>query len=234
VVCNPWGTCQRHWMRTNIIIQEYASMKTDPLFPIVAAAILAGALLAFANPARAANDTEIDRKGTYTTSNGGAGTTASTTTRSNGAVNRQGTWTNASGGTGTWQSQRTWNPASQTATVNGSATRPNGVTSTLQGTATRTAPGAFTGKGTITLSNGKQYTYSGTDTRTAPGTWERQTTVTTPAGKTVDRNVVTSVSGGNGTRTATTTLPNGKTATNNSAFTQTTMTTASAAPTPTP
>jgi hypothetical protein len=209
-------------MQTKIIHQSSAPMKNDPLFPVVAAAILAGMLVAFATPARAADDTEINRKGTYTTSNGGSGTTASTTTRGNGTVNRQGTWTNAAGGTGNWQSRRTWNAANQTATLNGSVTRPNGTTATVQGTAVRTAPGTFTDKGTITLSNGKQITYSGTDTRVAPGTWDRQTAITTASGKTVDRNVVTSVSGGAGTRTATTTLPSGQTVTTNSSFTQTT------------
>ena len=197
-------------------------MKNDPLFPVVAAAILAGMLLAFATPARAADDTEVTRKGTYTTSSGASGTTSSTTTRGNGTVNRQGTWTNASGGTGTLQSQRTWIAANKTATVNGTVSRPEGTSATIQGTAVRTAPGAFTDTGTITLSNGKQITYSGTDTRQAPGTWDRQTAITTASGKTIDRNVVTSVSSGTGTRTATTTLSGGQTVTRNSSFTQTT------------
>jgi len=209
-------------MHTNIIHKDIAPMKTEPLFPFLAATIIAGSLLAFATPAHAADQTEVTRKGTYTTSNGGSGTTSSTTTRSNGTVNRQGAWTNAAGGTGTWQSQRAWNPATQTATVNGSATRPNGTTASWQGTAVRTAPGSITDKGTITLSNGKTMTYSGTDTKQAPGTWDRQGVITTSSGKTIDRNVVTSVSAGQGARTATTTLPDGKTVTRNSSFTQTT------------
>jgi hypothetical protein len=194
-------------MNTNIIHHPLSpmNMKSDPLFPIIAAAILAGSLIALANPARAADDTQVTRKGT---------------------------WTNAAGGTGNWQSQRTWNKATQTGTVSGTATRPNGTTASWQGTATRTAPGAIADKGTITLSNGKTYTYSGTDTKEAPGTWDRQNVITTPSGATIDRNVVTSVSGGNGTRTETTTLPSGQVVTRSSTFTQTSTPLTQAAPSP--
>src|SRR5580693_7058735 len=129
-------------MNTNIIHHPLSpmNMKSDPLFPIIAAAILAGSLIALANPARAADDTQVTRKGTWTNSNGGSGTASSTTTRSKGTASTQGTWTNAAGGTGNWQSQRTWNKATQTGTVSGTATRPNGTTASWQGTATRTAP----------------------------------------------------------------------------------------------
>src|SRR5271170_4823676 len=129
-------------------------MKTRSLFNLFSAAAVAGSVLALSNPARAADEpdktTTTTRAGTYTTSKGGSGTASSVTTRSNGTVERKGTWTNAAGGTGTVQSQRTWNKANQTATFNGSATRPNGATTSWQGTAVRTAPGVITANGTIT------------------------------------------------------------------------------------
>jgi hypothetical protein len=206
-------------------------MKYQPLLKLLAAA---GAL-ALATVARAddtPNPKEVTRKGSYTTSLGGSGTATSTTARGSGVVNRQGNWTNAAGGAGKWQSQTVWNKGTNTATVNGSATRPNGNTSTWQGTAVRTAPGVIAGKGTITLANGKQVTYASTDTRVAPGSWDKQEVITTPNGKTIDRTIDTSVADGNGTRTATTTLPDGKTVTTNGTFTQTVSTQSGSSPTP--
>lgn len=154
----------------------------------------------------------IDRKGSYTTSTGASGTGSSTTTLSRGGASTKGVWTNAAGGKGAWQSQDKWNKATKSGTFSGTATRPNGATSTWQGTSTKTAPGVFTSGGTVTLANGKQVTFKGTETRTAPGTWSGQQVITSPAGKTVDRNINTTVSPGSLNSTATSTLPNGQTA----------------------
>jgi hypothetical protein len=205
-------------------------MRYQALVKFIAAA---GALaLSLATIARADDEKEITRKGSYTTSQGGSGTASSTTTRGQGVVSRQGNWTNAAGGAGKWQSQTVWNKGAHTATVNGSATRPNGATSSWQGTAVRTAPGVIAGKGTITLANGKQATYASTDTRVAPGSWDRQAVITTASGKTIDRTIDTSVANGKGTRTAATTLPDGKTVTTNGTFTQTVSAQSGSSPTP--
>ena len=195
-------------------------MKNEPLFKIIAIAGLASVFLAFASAAHAAGK-EITRTGTYTTSRGGSGTMSSVTTRSDGVVSRQGGWTNATGGKGSWQSQATWNKSTQTAAVSGSVTKPNGSTSSWQGTDVRTAPGTITGSGTITRSNGTQATYTMTDTKVAPGTWDKSEVVTNANGTTVDHKFTTAVSGTSGTRTATTTLPNGQTESRTTTFTQT-------------
>jgi len=142
-------------------------------------------------------------------------------------VQRKGTWTNAAGGTGTVQSQRNWNKATGTATISGSETRPNGKTSTWQGTAVRNGPGSVSASGTITTANGKQDTFTSTDTKVAPGTWDKQQVITTASGKTIDRSVDTTVADGKGTRTVTTTLPNGQVVTRDASFSQTTTQTPS-------
>jgi hypothetical protein len=196
-------------------------MNISPIPRFASAAAIAGLALMLANPARSDDATQIKRAGTYTTSKGGSGTTSSTTTRSNGTVERKGTWTNASGGTGTVQSQRTWDKSTQTATFGGTKTKPDGTTTSWQGTAVRNAPGSISAKGTITTAGGKQDTFTSSDTRVAPGTWDRQQVITTASGKTIDRTVDTSVAGSKGTRTVTTTLPNGQTVTRNASFSQT-------------
>jgi len=201
-------------------------MNRSPLFSLIALAAVAGSALVPANSARAADEnkdktTTVTRAGTYTTSKGGSGTTSSVTTRSNGTSQTRGTWTNASGGTGTVQSQRTCNPTTHSANFSGSVTRPNGATSTYQGTAVRTAPGSISASGTITTASGKQDTFTSTDTRVAPGTWDKQQVITTASGKTIDRSVDTSVVDGKGTRTVTTTLPNGQVVTRDASFSQT-------------
>jgi hypothetical protein len=207
-------------------------MKSSSHLILVVCAAITGFATAIANPAQAADDQEtLKRQGTYTTSNGGSGTANSVTTRSNGNVQRSGSWTNAAGGKGTFQGQRTYNKATQSANFSGSVTRPNGKTSTYQGTASRTAPGVISSGGTITQANGKQDTFTATNTRVAPGSWDKQEVVTTANGKTIDRSVDTSVVAGQGTRTVSTTLPDGQTVTRNAAFTQT-VSTAPAAPSP--
>lgn len=195
-------------------------MNASSLTKILNASVLACTLLALSSTARAEQEKIIHRQGTYQNSKGGSGTTCSTTTRANGTVTRQGTWTNAAGGTGMYQSQAVWNRSTQTANVNGSVTRPNGATSTWQGTAQRVAPGQITGQGTITQANGKQDTYSYTDTKVAPGTWDKNEVITTPSGKTIDRSVDTSVANGQGTRTVTTTLPDGQQVNREASFSQ--------------
>jgi hypothetical protein len=207
-------------------------MKPSALLNLFATAAIAASVPMLVSPAHAADDqTTVTRSGTYTNSKGGSGTASSVTTRSNGTVERKGTWTNAAGGTGSFQSQRTFNKATQTGTFSGSVTRPNGATTSYQGTAVRNAPGSISSKGTITLANGKQDTFTSTDTRVAPGSWAKQQVITTASGQTIDRSVDTTVSGGNGTRTVTTTLPSGQTLTRNANFTQTVSTAPAATPT---
>jgi hypothetical protein len=196
-------------------------MENEPLFKIVAAAGLAALILAFASSAHAADATEITRTGTNTTSQGVSGTSSSVTSRSPGGANRQGSWTNAAGGTGTWQSETTWNKDTRTATITGSATKPDGAKTAWQATATRTAPGAVSEKGMITQANGRQSTFTATDSKVASGSWERRETITTADGKTIERNVETSVANGKGSRRVTTTLPDGRTLTRDATFTQT-------------
>jgi hypothetical protein len=187
------------------------------------AAAAAVAFAAMFNATARADDTGtvIERKGTYSNSLGGSGTGSSTTTLGKGVANTKGTWTNAAGKTGAWQGQRSWNRATQTGTFSGTATRPNGATSTWQGTSTRTAPGVISSGGTITLANGKQVTFKSTDTRTAPGTWDNQQVITTASGKTIDRTVNTTVSGGNGNSVATSTFPSGQTVSSSLSYDQT-------------
>lgn len=207
-------------------------MKPSPFFNLLATAAIAASVPMLVSPARASDDqTTVTRKGSYTTSNGGSGTASSVTTRSNGNVAKSGTWTNAAGGTGSFQSQRTFNKATQTGTFSGSATRPNGATTAWAGTTVRNAPGSISSKGTITLANGKQDTFTSTDTRVAPGSWDKQQVITTASGKTIDRSVDTTVANGQGTRTVTTTLPDGQTETRNASFTQTVSTAPVATPT---
>lgn len=195
-------------------------MKNEPLHNLLVAAGLAALVIAFASSAHAADSRTIDRTSTYTTSLGGSGTSTSVTTRAEGVVTRQGAWTNAAGAKGSWQSKTTWDKDTQTATITGSATRPNGATTSWLATETRTGPGMFSEKGTLTRADGKQSTFVATKTRTAPGSWDKQETITTADGKTINRTVDTSVADGKGTRTATTTLPDGKTVTSNATFTQ--------------
>jgi len=202
-------------------------MKNDPLFKFIAIAVIFSLVIAFTSAARAEETKQIDRSGSYTTSKGGSGTASSFTIRSQGSVTRSGTWTNAAGGTGNWQSQTQWNKGTQTGTTTGSVTRPSGATTTWQGNVTRNGPGSFSNQGTLTRANGNTATYSGTNTRVAPGAWDRNEVVTGANGKVTDRNVQTTVNGGQGTRVVTTSLPNGHVVTKDAAFDQT-----SATPTP--
>lgn len=195
--------------------------------------ISAFAVAAFSLSVRADDTKEIVGSGTYTNSKGGSGTTSSVTTRTApGTLKRTGTWTSAAGGTGTWQGQRAWNKSTNSGTFSGSATRPNGATSTWAGTTVRNAPGSYSSGGTITLASGKTETFASTETRVAPGTWDKQQVLTTPSGGTITRNVTTTVTAGQGTSTATTTLPGGQTVNGSASFTQTVS--PAAAPTPNP
>jgi hypothetical protein len=197
-------------------------MKFHSLSKLPAAIAAAASIVILSATARSDDGSAvINRNGSYSTSLGASGTGSSSTTVSKGAASTKGSWTNAAGGKGTWLSKRNWNKSTQSGTFSGSATRPNGATSTWQGTSTRTAPGVFSSGGTITLANGKQETFKSTDTRVAPGTWDKQQVLTTANGKTIDRAVDTTVSGGNGTSTATSTLPDGQTVSSNASFTQT-------------
>jgi hypothetical protein len=222
VLCNQRVGGRRLGLQQSDPSTDIQVMKHNPLFKLAILAVVAGIAVSLTSIARAEEGKEITRTGTYTDSRGASGTASSVTTRSQGDVTRKGQWTNAAGGTGNWQSQTNWNKATHTATTNGSVTRPNGATSTWQGTAVRTAPGSVSSKGTITLANGKTVTYTGTDTRTAPGTWDKTQVLTTSTGKTIDRNVDTTVANGQGSRVATTTLPNGQVETRDSTFTQAT------------
>jgi hypothetical protein len=197
-------------------------MKNLSLFRRLAAiaAVASTALLSATSHAEDAGAV-IDRKGSYSTSDGASGTGSSTTIISKGAANTRGTWTNAAGGKGTWLSEHNWNRSTKTGTFSGSATRPNGATSSWQGTSARTAPGVISSGGTITLANGKVQTFKSTDTRVAPGSWDKQQVITTASGKTIDRTVDTTASGGNVTAVALTTLPNGQTVSSNASFVQT-------------
>jgi hypothetical protein len=208
----------------------FGMKSSSPLLLVVFTA-LTGVAMAIATSAQAADgqETITQRDGTYTTSKGGSGTTSSVTTRSNGNVQHSGTWTNAAGGKGSVQSQRTYNKATQSANFSGSVTRPNGKTSSYQGTAVRTAPGSIASQGTITQANGKQDSFTATNTKVAPGSWDKQEVITTANGKTIDRSVDTSVANGQGTRTVSTTLSDGQTVTRNGQFNQT-VSTAPAAP----
>ncbi len=196
-------------------------MKNEPLFKVVVAAGFGALVLAFASAAHASDAKEITTSGTYTTSQGGSGTCSSVTTRSDAVVSRQGSWTNAAGRTGTWQSQAIWNKDTGTATLTGSATRPNGAKTSWQATETRTAPGSISETGTVTHANGKQSTFTATDTRVTLESWNRRETITTAGGKTLERTVETAVADGKGTRIVTTTLPGGDILTRNATFTRT-------------
>jgi hypothetical protein len=197
-------------------------MKTISLSRLLAATAAWASIEMLSGTAHADDATAvISRKGAYSASDGASGTGSSTTTLSKGAAKTTGAWTNAAGGKGTWLNQRNWNRSTQSGTYSGSATRPNGATSTWQGTTTRTAPGVFSSGGTITLANGKQVIVKSTDTRVSPGNWTNQQVITTPSGQTIDRTVDSTVTPGNVTSTATSTLPNGQTVSSNASITQT-------------
>jgi hypothetical protein len=104
-----------------------------------------------------------------------------------GNVGRDSTVTGANGQTAAHSYDRTWDPATQSGTVNASTTRPDGSTAGRQATYEKTAPGSGTVDGTYQRANGQTGTYNATTTKTEDG---RTTTgsVTGANGKTATVN----------------------------------------------
>jgi hypothetical protein len=191
-------------------------MKTDHSFKFVAAALLAGVILAFVNPAdaaeRAPKQTRTKtRSGTYETSSGNSGTFASNTSRGRGEFHRDNTRTNQDGQTSTRSLDRTFDQATGTGNVTAAATRPSGDTTSRQGTLVKNADGSMSTAGTITGPNGKISTYSGTALKTETGS-SASGTITGPGGNVGSYSrEFTQVAPGQTSRTSTVTGPNGKT-----------------------
>jgi hypothetical protein len=140
------------------------------------------------------------------------GSAESRTTRDRGNVERDTTWTNPAGGTGQHSYNRTWDPSTGTGTVTASTTRPNGATSSREGTLTKTGPGSVASQGTFTRANGTTSTYQGSTTKTDTG---RETTrsATTSDGKTASSTITTTKTDTGASRTVVRTGPNGGTST---------------------
>lgn len=190
-------------------------MKNDHSFTFVAAVILTGVVLAFANSAQAASAPKKsrtkERAGSYESSNGKTGTFDSTTTRAKGETIRNGSRTNQDGETATRSLDRTWDKSTGTGTVNASATLANGKTESREGTLAKNADGSIASQGTITGPNGKTSTYAATTEKTDAGS-STTGTITGPNGKTANyETAVTKNAPGDITRETTVTGPNGKT-----------------------
>ncbi|HEY9248992.1 MAG TPA: hypothetical protein VIO38_07665 [Rariglobus sp.] len=130
-----------------------------------------------------------------------------------GNVDRNSTVTGANGKTAAHNYDRTWDPSTQSGTVNASTTRPDGSTSGRQSTYEKTAPGSGTVKGTYQRANGQTGTYNATTTKTEEG---RTTTgsVTGANGKTATVNSSTTKTDDGLAHTATKTGPAGASVTN--------------------
>lgn len=125
-----------------------------------------------------------------------------------GNVGRDSTVIGANGRTATHNYDRTWDPATQSGTVNASTTRPDGSTSGRQATYEKTAPGSGTVDGTYQRANGQSGTYNATTTKTDDG---RTTTgsVTGANGKTATVNNSTVKTDTGLSHTSTKTAPSG-------------------------
>src|SRR5581483_9572279 len=187
---------------------SYHSMKTKflPLFSgLVALGLMAD------HPVFAQSGERVHtRAGTWQSSRGGSGTFSETTTRGHGLLQRQGTWTNQNGGVGTHSYTRNYDKSTGTGTFTGSTTRPDGKTTSRDGTMTKNADGSVTTNGQFTHANGKVSDYTATTVKTADGR-ETTGTITSPNGKV--SNLQTDVVHNDGvtTRDETITGPNGKT-----------------------
>lgn len=104
-----------------------------------------------------------------------------------GNVGRDSTVTGADGRTAAHSYDHTWDPATQSGTVNASTTRPDGSASGRQATYEKTAPGSGTVDGTYQRANGQTGTYNASTVKTDDG---RTTTgsVTGSNGKTATVN----------------------------------------------
>lgn len=130
-----------------------------------------------------------------------------------GNVGRDSTVTGANGQTATHSYDRTWDPSTQSGTVNASTTRPDGSTSGRQSTYEKTAPGSGTVDGTYQRANGQTGTYNATTTKTEDG---RTTTgtVTGANGKTATVNSSTTKTDDGLNHSTTKTGPAGASVTN--------------------
>jgi hypothetical protein len=174
-------------------------MKNEPLFKLLGVAMFASVILAFASAASAA-------------ARDGGGSDDATVSRSDGVVTRSGTRQTRQGPVA-WQTRRSWDPATRTATISGSKTLPDGRRTTWQATRVRTAKGAFDEKGVAVSADGRQSAFAATLTRVAPGVWEIRRTVTSADGKVTRQTITVTRSGGTVTRVALIVRPDGTTET---------------------
>jgi hypothetical protein len=188
-------------------------MKQDRTFKYLAAAILAGVVLAIAEPAQAAEGKERtkERSGTYSTSGGKSGTAETTVIKSKGRKSREGSLTNQDGETATRKSERLTDREAGTSSFSSTTTGPGGKTATTTSTATKTGEGTASTTGTRTGFNGQTSTYAGTVTKTEDGR-SATGTVTGPDGKTAAVNTTATHGGGEANMTTTFTGQDGKTA----------------------
>ncbi|MFA6962854.1 MAG: hypothetical protein WC205_19010 [Opitutaceae bacterium] len=125
-----------------------------------------------------------------------------------GNVNRDTSLTGANGKTADHSYDRTWDPSTQSGTVNTSTTHANGTTSGRQSTYEKTGSGSGTVDGTYERANGQTGTYNATTTKTEDG---RTTTgtITGANGKTATVNSSTVKTDTGVNRTTTKTGPEG-------------------------
>lgn len=188
-------------------------MKNDYSFKFLGIALLAGVILAFINPAEAADRAprSKERSGTYESTTGKTGTVTGNSARGGGQIHRDSTWTNQDGQSGSHTFDRTMNRSSGTGTVSASTTGPNGNTRSRAGTLAKNADGSVSSQGTVTGFNGKTSSYAATTVKTETGS-TTSGTMTGPAGKTATyESSVSRTAPGDVSRTTTTTGPNGKT-----------------------
>lgn len=190
-------------------------MKNDYSFKFLGIALLAGVVLAFINPAEAADGAarqsrSRERSGTYTSSNGNTGTFSGASTRGAGQLQRSGTWTNQDGQTGSHAIDRSLDKTTGTGTVTSSTTGPKGNTRSRSGTLAKNADGSVSSQGTITGFKDKTSTYTATTSKTETGS-ATSGSITGPAGKTATYLSTTDRSAGEVSRTVSTTGPNGQT-----------------------
>jgi len=209
----------------------------DYSFNLLCIIIVAGLVAACLPSAHAADaEKKRTRTGTYQASKGQSGSATGTTTRAKGEVQRDATRTNQNGQTDTRTSDRKFDAATGTGTVNAATTQPDGRIASRAGNFTKNADGSVNATGTTTGFDGKRANYTTTTTKTdtastttgtltgqngktttlnssttrADGRKAKDTIVTGPGGKSAGRVTATKLNGdGTGTRTVEITQPDG-------------------------
>ena len=160
----------------------------DYSFNLLCIIIVAGLVAACLPSAHAADaEKKRTRTGTYQASKGQSGSATGTTTRAKGEVQRDATRTNQNGQTDTRTSDRKFDAATGTGTVNAATTQPDGRIASRAGNFTKNADGSVNATGTTTGFNGKRANYATTTNKTDSGSTTTGT-LTGQNGKTTTLN----------------------------------------------